>query len=76
MAIQKMGWFSKQMVERYGSVIYLDIDGKEVECTEVTNSPNPPFSAWNDLEPKGPVFDFVRRTRRFGSYDCWPYKLD
>jgi len=69
---QKFGWFSQKSATLYGTVIYTDADGKEVECTEVTRSPIPPTtSLWEDMKPKGPVFDFVRRGNRKGSKEMF-----
>jgi len=71
MPVQKLGWFSKKSAEHYGTFIYIGADGKEVECTEVSDSPDLPLSLWEDLQPKGPVFDFVRRGNRKGSKEMF-----
>ena len=71
MPVQKFGWFSQKSSTLYGTVIYTDADGKEVECTEVSDSPDLPLSLWEDLQPKGPVFNFVRRGNRKGSREMF-----
>ena len=56
------GFYSKEAAKLFGTVIYLDEEGKEVEVTEVCQS-NKSSSLWPDLVYVGQVDKYVRRTK-------------
>ena len=69
---ERFGWFSSKQAEVSGTFIYEDMDGNEVEVTEVTEwtrcEPNP-GPIWDDYVCLGPVGRYVKDGRRGAFYD-------
>ena len=58
----KFGWYSKEMAERNGTVIYEKLGGGELEVTCVTSDGNH-GTAWPDIRFVGEVTEYVRKGR-------------
>ena len=55
--------YSNKQAARYGSIIYTDTNGKEIEVTSVGSVKGCPLVEWPDKIDMGEVVKFVRQGR-------------
>ena len=60
----KYGWYSEKVANQYGSAIYESYDGKDVEVTIVSSTPNLINYLWDDVVEGGPVKQYLRQGQR------------
>lgn len=56
------GWFSVQQSKVTGIVVYKDANGKEIECSLVTSTPEN-VTKWDDIAFLGEVTTYIRRVK-------------
>ena len=63
------GWYSENMLAATDSlVVYRHVDGREVNCTIVSQSPTEHSSMWTDIVCLGEVTGYLRSVGGGGGY--------
>lgn len=57
------GFFSEKAAELFGTSIYLDIDGNEIDVTAVSTSEEYPLYKWADKKYVGIITQYIRPGR-------------